>query len=246
MRHALNMVFGLIAAGIATSQDVHGQGVGLADAINNSDFSRRLQLTVDGWANFGFSYNPSAPSDSYNGPVTFNDRAGEMQMHQLYLSVERRIDKLPGDWAIGGRTDVLFGSDAQFAQALGTPQGHWDRQLTGNRFYNAALPQAYAELYAPWGNGVTAKIGHFYTIIGNESVMAPDNFFYSHSYTMQYGEPFTHTGILFDYPFLNILRGWTINTKLGAITGGTSGGWDGAFDHGLGVVLPRGRFSQFA
>jgi hypothetical protein len=32
--------------------------------------------------------------------------------------------------------------------------------------------------------------------MGYESVMAPDNFFYSHSYTFQYGEPRTHTGVL--------------------------------------------------
>jgi hypothetical protein len=34
-------------------------------------------------------------------------------------------------------------------------------------------------LYAPIGNGVTIKAGHFYTIIGNEAVTSPDNFFYS-------------------------------------------------------------------
>ncbi len=43
------------------------------------------------------------------------------------------------------------------------------------------------------------KVGHFYTIIGYEVVTAPDNFFYTHAYTMQYGEPFTHTGVLATY-----------------------------------------------
>ena len=38
--------------------------------------------------------------------------------------------------------------------------------------------------------------GHFYTIIGYETVPAVANFFVTHSYTMQYGEPFTHTGML--------------------------------------------------
>jgi len=238
MRYALIIMIGFIAAGAVTVNDVQAQGLGVADAVNNTDFSRRLRLSVDGWANFGFSYNPSTPEGRYNGPVTFNDRDREVQLNQLYLLIERRADKSAGQWDIGGRVDFLFGSDAQFAQALGAPHGHWDAQLTGNRFYNIALPQAYAELYAPWGNGVSAKIGHFYTIIGNESVMAPDNFFYSHSYTMQYGEPFTHTGVLFDYPLFagpDALSGWTLNTKLGAVTGGSTGGWDAAFDHGLGA-----------
>jgi hypothetical protein len=237
--HLANMVFGCIAASAVMVKDVQAQGLGVSDAVNNSDLSRRLHLTVDGWANFGFSYNPIDPGNRYNGPVTFNDRDREVQLNQLYLLIERHVDKRAGQWDVGGRVDFLFGSDAQFAQAQGAPNGHWDTQLTGNRFYNIALPQAYAELYAPWGNGITAKIGHFYTIIGNESVMAPDNFFYSHSYTMQYGEPFTHTGVLFDYPLLAVgsdaLSGWTLNTKLGAVTGGTTGGWDAAFDHGLGA-----------
>ncbi len=43
------------------------------------------------------------------------------------------------------------------------------------------------------------KIGHFYTPIGYEVVQAPQNFFYSHSYSHTYGEPFTHTGFLGDY-----------------------------------------------
>ena len=57
------------------------------------------------------------------------------------------------------------------------------------------MPQAYAEVGY---NDLTVKVGHFYTIIGYEVVPAPDNFFYSHAYTMQYGEPFTHTGMLGD------------------------------------------------
>ena len=42
----------------------------------------------------------------------------------------------------------------------------------------------------------SVKVGHFYTIIGWEVVTAPDNFFYSHAYTMYNSEPFTHTGVL--------------------------------------------------
>lgn len=205
------IISGIIAAGAAAPQALQAQGLGALDSVNNT-ISRNFPLNVDGWANFGVSYNPDAPESRYNGPVTFNDRDGELQLNQLYLLAERRVTRAAGQWDVGGRVDFLFGSDAQFAQALGSPAGHWDARLTGNRFYNVALPQAYLELFAPFGNGVTAKLGHFYTIIGNESVLAPDNFFYSHSYTMQYGEPFTHTGVLFDYPLrvagAGPLSGW--------------------------------------
>jgi hypothetical protein len=48
-----------------------------------------------------------------------------------------------------------------------------------------------------------------------------DNFFYSHSYTMYYGEPFHHTGFLADYAWnedVTIFAGWTQ-------------GWDTGFDN---------------
>jgi len=43
------------------------------------------------------------------------------------------------------------------------------------------------------------QMGHFYSNMGYESVMAPRNFFYSHSYMFQYGEPKTYTGLLTNF-----------------------------------------------
>ena len=91
-----------------------------------------------------------------------------------------------------------------------------------------AIPQAYLEVVAPVGTGLRVKAGHFYTIIGNETVMAPDNFFYSHTYMMQYGEPFTQTGFLASYEPTD-----SLSISAGAVTGSLTGGWDGAFDTNL-------------
>ncbi|OAH97278.1 hypothetical protein A1332_21675 [Methylomonas methanica] len=82
------------------------------------------------------------------------------------------------------------------------------------RLYGIVFPQAYLELFAPPGNGLKIKLGEFYTLIGNEAVNAPDNFFYSHSYTMQFGEPFSHTGLLASYSIDENLE-----LKAGAVTG---------------------------
>jgi hypothetical protein len=77
------------------------------------------------------------------------------------------------------------------------------------------MPQAYMEVYAPWGNGLTMKLGHFYTILGYETVPAVENFFYSKSLAFQYGEPFRHTGFLG-------------STRLGILNfhAGMTRGWD--------------------
>lgn len=211
-----------------------GESTGLLDAaganVNESAWMKNLGLTFGGWLNTGVTYNANQPAGKYNGPVTFGDRSNELQLNQFYLFLQRAVST-GGGWDIGGRFDFMFGTDSVFTQAYGSPRGHWDLNLikNGERFYDIALPQAYAEIYAPIGNGITAKIGHFYTIIGNEVVTAPDNFFYSHAYTMQYGEPFTHTGVLLSYPV-----GWNVTLSGGATTGSDTAGWDGAWDKGLG------------
>ena len=79
------------------------------------------------------------------------------------------------------------------------------------------MPQLYGELGAA---DHAVKFGHFYTIIGYEVVPAIGNFFYTHAYTMQYGEPFTHTGVL---------DTWTPNDQL-TVYGGITNGWDNFSD----------------
>lgn len=208
-------------------------------AFNDSDFAKITGLRATNWLNVGFTFNPDHPNNGFNGPVTFNDRDRELQLNQFYLALERPFRKDLDEWQLGGRLDVLFGSDAVFTQTYGDPNGHWDLRLTNNRFNNLALPQAYLEVFAPYGEGISIKIGHFYTIIGTESVMAPDNFFYTHTYTEQYGEPFTHSGALVEIPWTNNktgwLRDWKITTRLGTITGGETAGWDAGMDRGLDV-----------
>jgi len=174
-----------------------------------------------GWLSQGFTGNPANPNNRFNGPVTFNDRSNEYQMNQLYLTLGREVETQCHAWDIGGRVDLLYGTDYYYTTAIGleTRQDgspHWNGgdgpRDTGAAMYGLAMPQLYAEVVAPIGNGLNVKMGHFYTIMGYESVMAPDNFFYSHAYAMQYGEPLTHTGLLADYrcsPCLSLRAGFT-------------------------------------
>ncbi len=70
------------------------------------------------------------------------------------------------------------------------------------------MPQLYAETDY---DDLRIKWGHFYTIIGYEVVPDIGNFFYTHAYTMQYGEPFTHTGVLASR---NINDNWAWNAGI--------------------------------
>ena len=211
--------------------------------VNETSFLKKHGIVVSGIANAGITYNGNNPTNGFNGPVTFGDRASEFQLNQLNLNIQKAVATEGDEFSFGGRLDTMFGTDAIFTQAYGVPainpnsytpepRGSWDLNLlstNGNRFYGIALPQAYGEVYLPFGNGVDVKVGHFYTPIGYETVPANENFFYSHAYTMQYGEPFTHTGALSNY---NINSNW--NVMGGVTTGSATGGWDGGFDKQLG------------
>lgn len=200
-------------------------------------------IVIGGWANAGVTYNATDPESNFNGPVTFGDRSAEFQLNQLNLYVQKAVATEGDKFDLGGRFDIMFGTDSIFTQAYGVPsfdmntaqprnRSNWDLSLlngSDNRFYDLAMPQAYLEAYVPIGNGLNVKAGHFYTPIGYETVPAPDNFFYTHAYTMQYGEPFTHTGVMGNYA---VDSNWSVMG--GVITGSGTGGWDGGWNKQLG------------
>jgi len=133
-------------------------------------------IEVGGWINGGATYNANNPSDGFNGAVTFADRANQFQLNQLNLFLQRAVPSEGSEWALGGRFDFLFGTDAIYTQAFGisafdentgepSDRGNWDLNLCckSTRTYGIALPQAYLEAYIPIGNGLNIKAGHFYT-----------------------------------------------------------------------------------
>ncbi len=234
---------GLLSMTIGTTPAIAAPGAVAALTgfdVNETALLKDNGITVGGWANAGITYNPSNPSNGINGPVTFGDLSGTPQLNQLNLTIQRAVATEGTEWSFGGRFDAMFGTDAIFTQAYGVPtydvnsglaknRGNWDLSLLNMNTYGIALPQAYMETYVPVGNGLDVKIGHFYTPIGYETVPANENFFYTHAYTMQYGEPFTHTGALGTY---TLNSNWS---ALGGITtGSATGGWDGGFNQQLG------------
>lgn len=146
--------------------------------------------------------------DGYgNSPMVVNDRTDGYQMNQLYLRAGKTVSKCDG-WSFGFGVDVMYGTDYYFMQQNGfetTPWGapKWNGS-TGSASsmtradaseYGIAMPQAYLEMYCPWMRGIDIKFGRFNSIMGYESPMAINNFFYSHSYMSWYGMPTTMTGL---------------------------------------------------
>ncbi len=171
-------------------------------------------VKVGGWISAGGYANAHGNAD--NGPLGFNNVGDGFTLNQLWGFIDKSADTGGCGWAFGGRVDYVFGVDGRDTQAYGG--NNWDNGWNSARDYGSAIPQLYAEVgYNDW----VVKAGHFYTSIGHEVVQAPDNFFYSHAYTMYYGEPFTHTGALATY---NGFENWTFH-------GGWSAGWDTGFEN---------------
>ncbi len=184
---------------------------------DNSAGSFTDGLRMGGWVEQGFTWNPDSPTNRQNNPEFFNDRANEYQLNQLYLYLEKPVEHNGSDWDFGGRIDVVFGTDFRFVTVPGLEEhDNASRRWNGGqpRFYGLAMPQMYAEIASP--NGVSIKLGHFYSTMGVERFAAPDNFFYSHSYVYTFGEPFTFSGALASMDVTDSI------TAHGAITTG----WD--------------------
>jgi hypothetical protein len=185
-----------------------------------TEFMKEKGIATYGWVNAGIGANNWG--SPWNGPITFNDRNWQGQMNQLYLVNEKVLDTEDGGMDWGGRVDLLYGTDYVYTTARGLDGNLLNQTVPGqpswgNRYYGLAIPQLYAE--AGYNNHAV-KVGHFYTIIGYEVVPAIGNFFYTHAYTMQYGEPFTHTGIL---------DTWKANDQM-TVYAGITNGWDNYSD----------------
>jgi len=153
---------------------------------------QNLGIHWSGWLEQGITYNDDHPQNHFNGPVVANDQ-DRYEMNQLWLVAERPVNNNGSGWDIGGRVDVLFGSDWRFGINNGLETG-----IDGfhDQPYGMVLPQFYVELAY---NDLKVKIGHYAGILGYEVVAAPPNAFYSHSYGYPYGVPILVNGCLADY-----------------------------------------------
>ncbi len=154
-----------------------------------------------------FTFNFAGPTDRFNGPVTWADRSNEYQLNQIYTTFERVTNTEEKFFDIGGRVDLLYGTNARFVQAYGLDE-EW---ITNRSFYGLVMPQMYGEVAT---GSIKTKVGRFFSPVGYFGVNTADNFFYTLPYTFQYGEPFTHTGIFSSWSGdklslgAGLIRGW--------------------------------------
>ena len=212
----ISKLFGGLGSGCGTdgcategcgTEGCSDDGCDLGDAWELCDGKDGIKL--GGWLSAGFHSESTG---------LFNNQPDQLNLHQGWIYAEKVADgSCDLDW--GFRADLMYGIDSGDTQAFGNNPGRWDFQNGFDRGagYGWAIPQAYLEVAkGDW----SVIAGHFFTLVGYEVVTAPDNFFYSHAYTMFNSEPFTHTGVLATYSGAE-------NVEL---YGGWTAGWDTGFD----------------
>ena len=179
--------------------------------LDGNSWLARHNLVARFWLSQGFTANAHSPTDRSNGTLGMNDRADEYQFSQLGFFAERTIDTDADEPAIGGRIEMMYGTDARFVQSIG-----FDDEWYSGRFVALAMPQLYGEVFLPFGGGLDVKLGRFWSPLGVEGVPAADRFFYSTVNVFMFAQPSCQTGILGEY---------TVNDRVSLLTGLTRG-WD--------------------
>ena len=163
---------------------------------------------ITGWVSQGANYNFTQPRDDSNGPVTWNDRANDYQLNEVYTTIENAALCGNDEWGVGARVDLLYGTNSRFVTSAGL-ESTWN---SGNE-YGLAMPNAYVEVKT---GRIKTKLGHFMSPVGFYAIGTANNFFNVLPYTFQYGEPFTHTGAL---STMQVRDDLTVGV-------GITGGWD--------------------
>ncbi|HTL16301.1 MAG TPA: outer membrane beta-barrel protein [Patescibacteria group bacterium] len=146
--------------------------------------------TLSGYVDTSAEWNPGTgnvfvPLYKFNSP----SKADGFNLDVVQVRIEKPLEE--AEWAAGYRVDLWAGPDAN---VLNT------QSILSTGKSDFAIRQAYVSLRMPVLNGIDWKIGVFDSVLGYESVEAPND----PNFTRSYGhsiEPQTHTGVLASYRF---------------------------------------------
>jgi len=167
-----------------------------------------------------YDYNFNNPDSKDNSLRVFDTRANNFTLDLAQISFSKAEDG-----GVGFMTKIDFGHTAKFIQSDWTGDGSFS-----NGTNNFALEEAYMTYTAGIGKGLGLKAGKFVTLLGAEVIESPSNYNVSRSYLFGFAIPFTHTGMLLSYPFLETV----------SLTAGVVNGWDNVLDSNKGKTFLGG------
>jgi hypothetical protein len=200
-------------------------------------------LTIDGFLDGGLALNPALPQNGINFGHYYTDRANTPQFNQGVITIQRPLSQNPDRIDYGFKFQGLIGSDARYTEFLGQFE-----YAIHNRI-QPTIVEANLQAHLPilTSSGVDVKIGQFVTYSGVEVYPAKDNYFYTHSFSYNFG-PFLHTGAM----ATTAVNDW-LTIYAGITTGiDTFIGWPGdnnnspSFHGGLSASLLNGDLTVMA
>jgi hypothetical protein len=151
-------------------------------------------VKIFGWIENSYTGNTNGmPRNGQNFGVNPNHLANSWQGNQYYIVVENPLEQ-SDEINFGFRVDALFGNDWQF----NFMQGLFNNAFKLDSFAGLDLPQIYGQVHLPFffKGGIDVKAGRGYSIAGYEQVPAIARPLLSVPYMFEYGQPFTHVGVL--------------------------------------------------
>ncbi|MBV8487977.1 MAG: outer membrane beta-barrel protein [Planctomycetaceae bacterium] len=148
---------------------------------------------IFGWIENSFTGNANGRGNGVNFGVTPNFKTNQWMGNQYYLVFEKPLKQ--EDWVnFGFRMDNLFGNDWQFNYM----QGLFNRAFPPGWFPGYDIAQLFGEVHLPilTRGGLDVRGGRWYTLAGYEVVPATGRPLLSVPYMFNYGQPFTHIGVL--------------------------------------------------
>jgi hypothetical protein len=199
-------------------------------------------IAFSGVVDAGGTYNPSNPRDNKNFGRLTDDETG-VQLNQILLTAQRPIDSTLKDYDFGFKLQGLYGSDARISRTIGLLE-----KTAGHNINQLDITEANVLVHTPWftDGGFDLKIGKYSSPESAETVDASNNFFYSHSYIFNFGDPFYHTGVsatLHVSPMLDLYAG--IDTGVNTTLGSNGDNNDSlGFSAGVGLNLMGGNLTS--
>jgi hypothetical protein len=147
-------------------------------------------LKIHGSAELGFTINPAGPGNGLNYGQLFTDKANEVLLNQVLLTVERPLDPKAEGNDYGFKLQGMIGTDARYTHFL----GELDRTIHDRTQVDIVEANFLTHFAVLTEGGIDTKFGQYSTPLGAEVIDATANTFYSHSYIFNFGLPLKHTG----------------------------------------------------
>jgi len=161
-------------------------------AVAKSDIPQKSldflgQTEISGFVEASYLYNVNRGPAPVLGR-TFDTHPNQFVFDDFKLAMEKPLNVNPTNWAVGYRTDLIFGEDAAAIHSSGFNLGT-----------DGDLEQAFIDVNVPVGTGLKVIFGKTVTLMGVEVIEQVSNPNFSEGNQFLFVENFTQTGLQLMY-----------------------------------------------